>query len=87
MGLYTIVLVLAEVVLVGASVARGQRYALWVLGVGVAVIALWLATVLLKIAFPYDRLGLNIYLTLIIGIMCILAGLIGICIRLIRRFL
>lgn len=84
MGVYTLGLALLELLFIGVALARGQKYAPWVLVLGLLIIALWVLTVRFEIGFPYDRLGLNIYVTLIIGILCTVAGFTGVIVRLLR---
>jgi len=81
MGIYSLTLLLLEMLLIICGIIREQRFAVWIFLMGLAVLFLWGITVYLQISFPYQRLGLSIYSVLILGMLVTLAGGIGLVVK------
>jgi len=80
-GITTISLIFVEAALVWAALVDKQRYCIAVFAVGVCILVLWILSLRFQISFPYQKLGLNIHLVLILGLGISVAGTIGIIVR------
>lgn len=87
MGMYTLVILLVEGLLIALAVCRGQQFALGIFCGGILVLLFLVGTITCQISYPYQKLGLSIYLVIIACLMLLLSGGIGLVVRLTRKFM
>ena len=87
MGFYSLALVVLEAALIVCSLIREQRFAFWIFATGLAVLFFWGLTVYFELSFPYQKLGLNIYVVLIVGTIVALAGSVGLVVKYLKALL
>lgn len=74
--------IFAALLLIVATM-KEQRFAPWILCAGVAVTSFWFLSLWFEISFLYR--WLNIYLTLVIGVLLTLTGTTGLVLKRVRR--
>jgi hypothetical protein len=77
MGLYEIFLVFFELMLICICLISDQKYYFIILVSGLICLGLFVFSILVDISFVYQKLGISIYLVLIISLMFIFAGTVG----------
>jgi hypothetical protein len=82
----TILFLMVESILIACSFIKQQRFSLWIFLMGTALLLFVVFTVVFKIYPCYDKVGLNVYFIIILGIMLTFAGGLGLLVRLSWRF-
>src|SRR4051794_23040968 len=87
MGLYSLILMMAAIVLTCCCVGWNQRLAPYFLGSGLLLFGAWMLTIYSHYFVPYDVTGVNIYVAFILAMVLCVAGGIGLVVKGLRILL